>query len=212
MFVFCPDCSAQRADVAIDHGAGTVTCPACGATRPYRSEPLLVVTGASCVGKTTTYREIQGTVDAVVFESDLFWLEPRGDVSTTWRAVADPARYAFVFLLCADVAQSGRPVVLFGSGVGDPERSPDGPERDYFARIEHLALTCDPDVLAERIRSRPGFDDAETPWADVDRQLAANERFREAARSRDDYDAVDTTDATPAETVTAVRDWLTARL
>lgn len=212
MFVFCPACSAQRADVAVDHDDGTVTCPACGDTRPYDSEPLLVVTGSSCVGKTTTYREVQGTVDAVTFESDLFWMEPRGEVSTAWREVPDESRYAFVFLLCADVAQSGRPVVLFGSGVGDPDRTPAGPERDYFSRVEHIALTCDPDVLAERIRSRPGFDQAETPWADVDRQLAANERFREAAAVRDDYDAVDTTDSTPAETAAAVRDWIERRL
>ncbi|WP_255149849.1 ATP-binding protein [Halorarius halobius] len=215
MFTFCPDCSATRRDVSVDHDAGTVTCPACGATRQYESQPLLVVTGASAVGKTTAYREVVGTVDAVVVESDLYWLEPRGDVATAWRSVPDESRHGFHLLRYASLGQSGRPVVAFGSALGDAERTESLAEADYFPCIEYLALVCDPDEQARRIRARPGWDgaaDSGEPWADVDAQTAANERFRRLADDRADYDSFDNTDATVDETVTAVGDWIRRRL
>lgn len=211
MFTFCPTCSATRWDVRVDHAVGTVTCPACGATRPFRSEPLLIVTGASGAGKTTVYRELVGSVDAVVLESDLFWLEPRGDVSAAWRGLPDESRYAFHLLEYATVAQSGRPMVAFGSGLGDPDHVESLDEADYFSRIERLALVCDEEVQARRIRDRPGWQraaDADEPWADLDRQTAANERFRALGATRDGYQSTDTTDATLEETVEHVRGWI----
>ena len=215
MFTFCPGCSATRRDVRIDHDAGTVTCPACGSTRAYDSHPLLVVTGASGVGKTTVYREIVGSVDAVVVESDLYWLEPRGDVEVAWRTVPDESRYAFHLLQYASIAQSGRPVVAFGSGLGDAERTDRLDEADYFSRIEYLALVCETDEQAQRLRDRPGWEtaaEADEPWADIDAQVAATERFQSLAAARDDYGVVDTTDATVEETVSAVRSWIRSRL
>lgn len=215
MFTFCPACSATRRDVAVDHDAGTVTCPACGSTRAYDSHPLLVVTGASGVGKTTVYREVVGTVDAVVVESDLYWLEPRGDVEAAWRTVPEEFRHAFHLLQYASLAQSGRPVVAFGSGLGDVERTEQLDEAGYFSRIEYLALVCDVDEQARRLRARSSWADAAEagePWADVDAQTAANERFQTLAASRDDYEAVDTTDATVEETVNAVSSWIRPRL
>lgn len=215
MFTFCPDCSATRRDVRIDHEAGTVTCPACGSTREYDSQPLLVVTGASGVGKTTVYREVVGTVDAVVVESDLYWLEPRGDVEAAWRTVPDESRYAFHLLQYASIAQSGRPVVAFGSGLGDAERTERLDEADYFPRIEYLALVCETDEQARRLRDRPGWAEAAEagePWADIEAQSAANERFRTLADRRDDFEAFDTTAATVDETVDAVSGWIRSRL
>lgn len=199
----------------MDHEAGTVTCPACGSTREYDSRPLLVVTGASAVGKTSVYREVVGTVDAVVVESDLYWLEPRGDVAEAWRTVPDESRYAFHLLQYANIAQSGRPVVAFGSGLGDAERIATLDEADYFSRLEYLALVCDTDEQARRIRARPDWADAAEagePWADIETQMAANERFQTLAARRDDYEAFDTTDATVDETVSAVRAWIRPRL
>jgi predicted kinase len=201
--------------VNIDHDAGTVTCPACGATRDYDSHPLLVVTGASGVGKTTAYREVVGTVDAVVVESDLYWLEPRGDVEAAWRTVPDESRYAFHLLQYASIAQSGRPVVAFGSGLGDAERTEQFDEADYFRRIEYLALVCETDEQARRLRDRPGWADAAEagePWADVEAQTTANQRFQALAAERDDCEAVDTTDATVEQTVSAVRSWIRSRM
>lgn len=215
MFTFCPTCSATRRDVEVDHDEGVVTCPTCGSSRPYESRPLLVVTGASAVGKTTTYREVVGSLDAVAVESDLYWLEPRGAVCEAWRTVPDDSRYAFHLLQYAHLAQSGRPVVAFGSGLGNADVVESLAEADYFPRIAYLALVCDADEHARRIRARPGWAaaaEADEPWADIEAQTAANERFEALAAGSDDYETFDTTDASVEETVAAIRSWIDARL
>lgn len=117
MFHFCPSRSATRRDLSVDHDHGTVTCPACGESRGFRSEPLLVITGASGVGKTTTYREVVGTVPAVLVEPDLYWLEPRGEVCEAWRGLYDVDRRAFHLLQFATIARSGRPVARSARSV-----------------------------------------------------------------------------------------------
>ncbi|WP_049902763.1 AAA family ATPase [Halococcus agarilyticus] len=214
MFHFCPACSGTPRDVAIDHDAGTVTCPVCGDTRRYEAAPLFVVTGAPGVGKTTIYREIVGTVPAVVVEPDLYWLEGTGEIREAWRVLPEEARRAFHLLQYAELARSGRPVVAFGAALGDPEVVEELPEADYFPRIEYLALVCDPDDQARRLRGRDGWAEAaaaDEEWADVEAGRRMNERFRRFAAEHDDYEAIDTTDATVPETIEAVRGWLRER-
>ena len=213
MFHFCPNCWATRRDLDVDHEDGTVTCPACGESRGFRSEPLLVITGASGVGKTTIYREVVGTVPAVLVEPDLYWLEPRGEVCEAWRGLDDVDRRAFHLLQYATIMRSGRPVVAVGAALGDPGAVERLPEADYFPAIHYLALVCDPDEQARRIRARPGWADVDDePWADVERQQAADARYRELAEEDDDFETVDTTEATVEETVEAVRSWIRERV
>lgn len=213
MFHFCPSCSATCRALDVDHDDETVTCPACGESREFRSEPLLVVTGASGVGKTTVYREVVGTVPAVLVEPDLYWLEPRGEVSEAWRELDDDDRRAFHLLQYATIARSGRPVVAVGAALGDSAAVEPLPEADYFPAIHYLALVCDPDEQARRIRARPGWADVDDePWADVELQQAADARYRELAGAYDDYETFDTTAATVDETVDAVRSWIRDRL
>ena len=214
MFHFCPTCSGTPRDVDIDHDAGTVTCPVCGDTRPYEAAPLFVVTGAPGVGKTTVYREIVGTVPAIVVEPDLYWLEGTGDIQDAWRPLPDESRRAFHLLQYAEIARSGRPVVAFGAALGDPEEIERLPESEYFPRIEYLALVCDPDDQARRLRGRDGWKEAATAgekWADIEAGRRLNERFRMLATERNGYETVDTTDTTVAETTETVRRWLRER-
>lgn len=214
MFHFCPACSGTPRDLDVDHDAGTVTCSVCGDTRAYEAAPLFVVTGAPGVGKTTVYRAVVGTVPAVVVEPDLFWLEGTGDVREAWRTLPDESRRAFHLLQYAELARSGRPVAAFGAALGDPEVVERLPESDYFPRIEYLALVCDPDEQARRLRTRDGWAEAAAAgeeWADVEAGQRLNGQFRRLAAEQDGYEAIDTTDTTITETAEAVRGWLRER-
>lgn len=74
-----------------------------------------------------------------------------------WQAgLRDPARFRSTWLaMAAMIQQGGRPVMLCGTVV-PPEFEP-LPERALFTEIRYLALTCDTDVLAERLRARPAW-------------------------------------------------------
>lgn len=50
------------------------------------------------------------------------------------------------------------------------------------------------------------------PWADVERQQAADARYRELAQEDDDLETVETTEATVEETIEAVRSWIRERV
>src|SRR5262249_61989012 len=53
------------------------------------------------------------------------------------------------------IHQSGRPVVLCGTGV--PVQFERCAERVFVGDIHYLALVCEPDVLRERLRARPAW-------------------------------------------------------
>lgn len=103
--------------------------------------------------------------------------------------------------MCKNIAQGGRPVVLYGSAV--PAQFAVCPERRYVAEIHTLALVCQPDTLAERLRSRPQW--RASGGADfIERMLAFNAWFRnQAAEPQSELTLFDTTHATLDETCTA---------
>ncbi|MEU3020445.1 MULTISPECIES: AAA family ATPase [unclassified Nocardiopsis] len=186
-----------------DTGAGehVLRCASCGLTRPFLRLPLLCVTGPSGTGKSTVARELLARLADrfVVLEQDLLWVgglrDPADDhrlFRSTWLRTA------------AMVQQSGRPVVLCGT-VAPPELE-HLPERALFSGTHYLALTCDPDVLAERLRGRPGWrgwDEARIAET-LDHQdwLTA-----EAGRLLPPVTLLDTTATAPPETAEAVRRW-----
>jgi hypothetical protein len=45
--------------------------------------------------------------------------------------------------------------MLFGAGMGVPENMEPRVERRYFSRLHYLALVCDDERLAARLRARP---------------------------------------------------------
>jgi hypothetical protein len=55
--------------------------------------------------------------------------------------------------VCKNISQAGKPVVL--CGVGEPTQFEQCIERRYFSELHYLALICDDQILASRLRNRP---------------------------------------------------------
>ncbi|HZD43200.1 MAG TPA: hypothetical protein VE134_04005, partial [Methanomicrobiales archaeon] len=177
--------------MAVDSTESTVVCPGCGHEQSIRREPLLVVSGAGGTGKSAILMELQGTRDDVVMlDSDVVWREEFWNdfdwFFRTW------------LRLCRDIAQSGRPPVMFGAGFGVPDTLESHPQYDCFSDVHYLALVCDDDEQERRLRARPAgrhpgeFDMDET---DIAEQVEFNGWLRDAA-SREDFTVLDTTHAT----------------
>ena len=145
----CFSCGAYRADKVIDPDGPYAICPVCSYKHRFLQLPLLIVSGASGTGKSTICSALTGTVQfAVLLDSDILLRFDRPE--TNFRA------YIEMWLrLCKNISQSGKPVVLFSAGMGVPENMEPCVERRYFSELHYLALTCDDEVLADRLRKRP---------------------------------------------------------
>lgn len=205
MFNVCAQCGAYRADkIIVSEGQQSLAvCPACGYRQPFRRLPLYVVGGASGSGKSAVCLALAGRLEeAVALESDVLWSE----------AFARPGAYAEYYelwlRLCKNVSQAGRPVMLFGAGLGVPENIEARVERRYFSRVHYLALTCDDAVLEARLRARPAWrDSAGDEW--IRQQVAFNHWFGEqGVHGQPPVDIVDTTHASLEDVCQAVAGWL----
>lgn len=169
----------------------------CGHRQPFARLPLLALTGPSGCGKSTVARLLVERLSErfVVLEQDVLWQA----------GLHDPVRFRSAWLaMAAMIQQNGRPVLLCGTVV-PPEFEP-LPERALFQEIRYLALTCDPDVLAARLRARPAWREWSEPR--IAEMLEYNAWVRaEAASMNPPMRLLDTT-TTPVETTAAqVRAW-----
>jgi len=206
MFNVCPACGVYAAEKAIDPAGPFAVCPTCGYRHPFHRLPLFVVTGASGAGKSTVCLTLPERLpECVTLEMDILWRPEFNRPDDDYRAFRD------VWLRIAkNVGQSGRPVVLGGSAVpGQFERCS---EARYFAAIYYLALVCDDETLAARLRARPAW--RESAGDDfVGRMLAFNGWLKEnattsASPARPQLDLLDTTSLSPIETVERVATWV----
>ena len=208
MWNVCWQCGEYRVDKMIDPAGPYAICPECGHRHSFRQLPLLVVSGASCAGKSTVCQTLLGRItQAVLLDSDILWMP----VSNT---PADNYRVFFETWLrmCKNISQSGRPVVLFGSGFGVPANLESCIERRYLGALHILALTCDSEILANRLRKRPAWRGTSEP-AFIKAQLEFNEWFK-VVGSQDDSPIIrmDTTNSSQSETSDSVSRWIQAHL
>ena len=170
MLNICPKCSAR---VGIDQNAPHIICPACGNRQPFLRLPLLLVGGAAGAGKSAVLQHLlMNRLDAdpsypsplaaldrvVMLDADLLWREEFNQPEQGYRNFFQTWLRA-----CADISQSGRPVVLFGAGTSVPHNLEPLIERRYFSALHYLALVCQSDELERRIRARDYRPDSDDP-------------------------------------------------
>ena len=162
MFNVCPQCGMYSEEKTIDPDGPYAICRHCGYAHPFRQLPLFVVTGSSGSGKSLACLHLIPLLpECVVFEADLFWRPEFATPEDDFRSYRNLA-----LRVAKNIGQAGRPVVLSGTAI--PQQYESCPERLYFGAIHYLALVCDDQVLARRLKERP-------PW----RQSDAPERIKE---------------------------------
>lgn len=203
MFNVCHNCGLYRADKIIDPSGPYAVCPECGHKHLFRRFSLLIVSGASGAGKSTVCQAMLGKLDTVILlDSDILWrpefdkpAENYRDFFETWLRMAK------------NISQSGRPVVLFGAGMGVPENIEPCIERRYFSEVHYLALVCDAEILAQRLRARPAWRGTRDQ-AYIDGHIQFNRWFKIQVNSRPPISLLDTTNVPLELTIAQVKTWI----
>jgi predicted kinase len=181
----------------------------CADERPFVRPPLLVVTGAAGVGKSTLCARLAGTipgavlVDADIFAADLISVvPPNQDYVAFWGSM---------MRLAHELAQNNVVVVYFSTML--PEQllaNTDG--LNYFDSAHFLCLTCPPDVLRARLTRREGA--GATAHIKVSSRIKVWRDFNDAlVRAASEIPTATVVDAgrTTDEVEHDVRDWISVR-
>jgi len=208
MINICPNCGSYRADRAIDPAGPYAVCPECGFKQPFLRLPLLVVSGASGAGKSSVCNHLLGKLrDAVILDADILWRPEFNTPGDNYHAFFDAW-----LRMSKNIAQSGRPVALFGAGMGVPSNLEGLVERRYFSAIHYLALVCSDEELARRLQARPAWrDSGGAAW--IESQLAFNRWFRETgAFGQPPVELLDTTGVPLEQTAAQVEAWIRGKI
>jgi hypothetical protein len=202
MMNVCYQCGLYRADKSIDPSGPYAVCPECGYKHPFQQLPLLIVSGASGAGKTTVCQQLLGKItQAVLLDSDILWRPEFNAPDTNYQNF-----FEIWLRVCKNISQSGRPVVLFGAGLGVPENIENCIERRYFSSIRYLALVCSDEILVERLQQRPVWRGAREP-AYIEDSIRFNRWFK-AYDSQLAIKLIDTTNIPIRETTLRVASWM----
>jgi hypothetical protein len=196
-----------RAAKIIDPGGPYAVCPECGHKHRFLQLPLFIVSGASGAGKSTVCHHLLGQLSQVVLlDSDILWRPEFNTPETNYRDF-----FETWLRVCKNICQSGRPVVLFGAGVGVPENLEPCVERRYFSTVEYLGLVCADDVLAERLQHRPSWRGTREP-AYIEAHTRFNQWFKAHGSTQSAIKLVDTTDVSIDKTAVQVVQWIDEKL
>lgn len=200
MINVCYQCGLYHADKVIDPAGPFAVCPECGYKHPFRQLPLLVVSGASGAGKSSVCQHLLRRVtQAVPLDIDILWRPEFNTPETGYRDFLETW-----LRMCKNISQSGRPVVLFGAGVGVPENLENCVERRYFSQIYYLALVCSEEILTERLRQRPAWR-ATHEQAYIDESIRFNNWFK---TNYSTSNLIDTTNISIEESTQQTSAWI----
>jgi hypothetical protein len=203
MFNVCHNCGLYRADKIIDPYGPYAICPECGHKHPFRRLPLLIVSGASGSGKSSVCQAMLGKLeDVILLDSDILWRAEFNKPETNYRDF-----FETWLRMAKNISQSGRPVVLFGAGMGVPENIEPCIERRYFSDIHYLALVCDDEVLAQRLKERPAWRGS-GEQAYMDTHIQFNCWFKEQRKINTPISLIDTTNVSLETTIEQVKTWI----
>src|SRR5207302_10470817 len=122
------------------------------------------------------------------------------DVSDSWRLFMN-----IWVRLAHHLAQNGRPVVVFGLNLLPADER--APELRFVGRAHYLALVCDEDESAARLKARPRWRASSTEEF-VARMLDYNAWLKEnAGQTEPAIELLDTTTLSHADSAAAVADW-----
>lgn len=202
----CPQCGEWCEEEPIDPHGPAVICTFCNYAQSFLQLPLFFITGPSGAGKSTLSLHLPAALpECVTLDTDmLLGALPMSkekeyrDYQNYWLHIAN------------NVGQSGRPVVLCGSTM--PDRVEPCLQRRYFSATYYLALVCDDDVLAERLKQRPAWRNSSTP-AVITEMIGFNHWFKDQApTTHPPMTLYNTTNKTTEETIVDVVAWVRDRL
>lgn len=197
MISICPHCGSNRWNKAAT--TTHITCPECDHSWPYRRGPLLLLTGCSGVGKTTTAIRLFGmTKDFAVLDADMFYIPDDSYLSSMLEKVCN---------LSAAFNQQG--TAILWTMAGDLDCIKDTYHRQFFSEIKCLALTCEPDELRRRMTEGRGITDER--WLNGSQEYNAYFRTHDALGDVR-FDKLDITHLAPAEAAEQVLAWMNRQL
>ena len=197
MISMCPQCGSNRWNKTAT--ATHVTCPECSHSWPYRRGPLLLLTGCSGVGKTTTAIRLFGMPkDFTVLDGDMFYIPDDSHLLSMLEKVCN---------LSAAFNQQGTAILWTMAGGLDCIKNTY--HRQFFSDIKSLALTCEPDELRRRMTEGRHITDEK--W--LEGSQAYNAYFRTHDELGDvQFDKLDVTRLSPDEAAEHVCSWVTKQL
>jgi len=207
MINVCFKCGEYSAEKIVDIQGGYAICPVCGYKNHFIPMPLFIVAGASGTGKSTVLKELFGKMDNVILlETDILWQEEFNKPENNYRQF-----FETWLRLAKNISQSGRPVVLFGAGLGIPENIEPCIERRYFTNIFYLGLYCSDNELENRLKNRPQWRNSQS-MEFIEKQKEFNDWFKQYGKERKpEIDLIDTTNINLEETVEKVKYWINAK-
>ena len=113
---------------------------------PTKRNRLFVITGASCIGKSTASEILfKNEKDYIVMESDLLWSNVYNTPEDNYRAYRE-----LWMRICSNISQIGMPVVLCGCAT--PEQFEVCDARKYFSEMIYIAIVAEKDELIKRMK------------------------------------------------------------
>jgi hypothetical protein len=201
MFNVCPGCGQYSDEKRIDESADIAVCNQCSYEHHFKRLPLFVITGASCVGKSTVALQLPDRLPShICLESDILWCDAFND------AQGDFTAYRNLWLrVVKNINQSGRPVVLIGSAA--PGQFEICAESRYLSAIHYLALVCDDEELERRLKARPAWRKSGDQDV-VERMLEFNRWLKERPLAGGAFSRLDTSSISIAESLDGVCNWV----